>query len=409
MLPVAFAEEFDRIYDVNGNLISDGKYYSEYNGLNQLVKVRLGNTSDSPLAETYLWHPIEERIVIKRVFYNGVYNYTVYYPNKEYVRIVNSSGTFDEVYVRDGENILAQVDTDGNKIAVHNDHEGSNTLITDLNGNVVENTFYSPFGEIIDGGKASRFDYEGKEFDSLTDRLDFGFRQIDPSVPVWDKPDTLIQDVYDPQSLNRYSFERNNPYRYIDPSGHNTAIIDLIINLIRSLLIRLGLKALGEDTSGLGFEHIISRREDPAEKSLEELRNQPDYVLAMSDKAKLSPDSYAAKEGPFKIGDNANLQGNEQLTETQVTTTGIKKEENEDDILLEDNRIKDDKLPDANKLVNQVKKKEDNEKPAGKGGGGGDGSGGGNPGYWATCTQVCTTTIVNGNPITKCKWVCTTK
>jgi len=26
--------------------------------------------------------------------------------------------------------------------------------------------------------------------------------------------------VYDPQSLNRYSFENNNPYFYIDQDGH---------------------------------------------------------------------------------------------------------------------------------------------------------------------------------------------
>ena len=33
----------------------------------------------------------------------------------------------------------------------------------------------------------------------------------------------MIQNVYDPQSLNRYSFERNNPLKYTDPSGHNLA------------------------------------------------------------------------------------------------------------------------------------------------------------------------------------------
>ena len=220
LLLIPLEEEFNRIYDANGNLISDGKYYREYNGLNQLIKVRLGNTSTSPVAEEYVWHPIEERIVVKRVFYNGVYNYTVYYPTKEFVRIVNSSGTFDEKYVYQDGVLVAQIDTDGNKQFIHSDHEGSNTLITDINGNVLENTFYSPYGEIIEGGKKSRFDYEGKEFDSLTEDYDFGFRKIDPKVPIWDKPDTLIQNVYDPQSLNRYMVERGNPYKHIDPTGH---------------------------------------------------------------------------------------------------------------------------------------------------------------------------------------------
>jgi hypothetical protein len=37
---------------------------------------------------------------------------------------------------------------------------------------------------------------------------------------MFTQPDSLIQNVYDPQSLNRYSFERNNPYKHTDPTGH---------------------------------------------------------------------------------------------------------------------------------------------------------------------------------------------
>ena len=255
-LPITFAEEFNRAYDGDGNLISDGKYYREYDGLNQLIRVRLGNTSTSPILEEYKWHPVEERIVVKKIFYNGVYNYTVYYPTKEYVRIINSSGTFDEKYVYQDGVLVAQIDTDGNKQFIHADHEGSNTLITDLNGNVLENTFYSLYGEIISGGTASRFDYEGKEFDSLTDRLDFGFRQIDPKVPVWDKPDTLIQNVYDPQSLNRYSFERNNPYGKVDPSGHlgEPTIVGIGSTVLGSLIVGVG---IGTTALVIGFVGLI--------------------------------------------------------------------------------------------------------------------------------------------------------
>ena len=34
------------------------------------------------------------------------------------------------------------------------------------------------------------------------------------------QPDTIIQNVYDPQSLNHYSYVLNNPYKYVDPSGN---------------------------------------------------------------------------------------------------------------------------------------------------------------------------------------------
>lgn len=34
------------------------------------------------------------------------------------------------------------------------------------------------------------------------------------------QPDPIISDVYDPQDLNRYTYVRNNPYKYVDPSGN---------------------------------------------------------------------------------------------------------------------------------------------------------------------------------------------
>lgn len=230
-LPIIFAEEFSRTYDANGNLISDGKYYREYNGLNQLVRVRLGNTSTSPILEEYRWHPIEERTVIKRVFSNGVYNYTVYYPNENYVVIVNSSGTFTEKFIYQNNVLVAQVNSDGQKQAIHSDYEGSNTLITASDGSVVENTFYSPYGEILEGGKSSRYGYEGKEYDPLIEKIDFKFRDYDPKIIIFGKPDDRIQNVYDPQALNRFAFERNNPMNKVDRDGHYWQIAAAIVGI----------------------------------------------------------------------------------------------------------------------------------------------------------------------------------
>ncbi len=33
-------------------------------------------------------------------------------------------------------------------------------------------------------------------------------------------PDSMVPDMFDPQSLNRYAYCRNNPLIYVDPSGH---------------------------------------------------------------------------------------------------------------------------------------------------------------------------------------------
>jgi len=34
------------------------------------------------------------------------------------------------------------------------------------------------------------------------------------------QPDSIIPNLYNPQNLNRYSYVRNNPIRYNDPTGH---------------------------------------------------------------------------------------------------------------------------------------------------------------------------------------------
>ncbi len=170
--------------------------------------------------EEYVWHPTEERILIKDVFHNGVNNYTVYYVSQDYIVVENSTGNYTEKYIYQDGFLVAQVNTNGNKEFVHGDHEGSNVVLTNANGNVIENSFYSPFQEIIEGGRQSRFDGEAKEYDSVVEDYDFHFRKYKPQWGKFTQPDTLIQNVYDPQLLNRYAFERNNPQKYVDPDGH---------------------------------------------------------------------------------------------------------------------------------------------------------------------------------------------
>ena len=231
-LPITLAQEINYVTDANGNLVTGDSFYREYNELNQLIRVRQGNTSNGQILEEYEWHPVEERILIKDVFSNGVKNYTVYYVNKEYIVIENSTGNYTEEYIYQDGVLVAQVDTNGNKLAVHSDYEGSTTTITDADGNVAEQTFFGPYGQIISGGQKSRYDYEGKEFDSVVEDYDFNFRKYKPEPPIFTQPDTLIKNVYDPQLLNRYMFERGNPYKYTDPTGHQS---EGLLNAVRTL------------------------------------------------------------------------------------------------------------------------------------------------------------------------------
>jgi RHS repeat-associated protein len=48
----------------------------------------------------------------------------------------------------------------------------------------------------------------------------YGARYYDANIGRFISADTIVPHPSDPQSLNRYSYCRNNPLRYTDPSGH---------------------------------------------------------------------------------------------------------------------------------------------------------------------------------------------
>lgn len=47
-----------------------------------------------------------------------------------------------------------------------------------------------------------------------------GARYYNPAIARFITPDIFIQNPFDPQSLNRYTYARNNPVFYVDPTGH---------------------------------------------------------------------------------------------------------------------------------------------------------------------------------------------
>ena len=151
MLPISFAETLT--YDNNGNLISGDGRYREYNSLNQLW--RLYNGSDtSLLLEEYTYHPTEERILMKKVYNNdSSLSETVIYTSGTFVKVVNDSGEYDSTYVKHEGQLVGQLNPDGTKYFKHSDHLGSVSVLTNEAGEAIENTSYSPYGEIVEGGE----------------------------------------------------------------------------------------------------------------------------------------------------------------------------------------------------------------------------------------------------------------
>ena len=47
-----------------------------------------------------------------------------------------------------------------------------------------------------------------------------GARWYDPELGRWTSPDKIVPEPGNPQSLNRYSYAKNSPVRFADPTGY---------------------------------------------------------------------------------------------------------------------------------------------------------------------------------------------
>jgi len=203
-------------YDSNGNLVQDSQFYYEYSDANMLKKVRQGGSTGT-IIEEYAYDADGSRIVKKTY---GVVSTTTYYLGSHYEIIQYGNGTVTNTsyYFANGERI-AQKDNTG-VMYYHPDHLQSSTVMTNSSGSKIDEIRYYPYGQIESGGNSTKYGYNSKELDISTGLDYYGARYYNPATMHWTQPDTIIQNPYDPQMLNRYAYTRNNPIKYTDPSGH---------------------------------------------------------------------------------------------------------------------------------------------------------------------------------------------
>lgn len=104
------------------------------------------------------------------------------------------------------------------------DHLDSTSLVTFANGNKVSETRYTAWGEVryASGNTPTDYTFTGQRSHTSEFGLMFyNARWYDPYLNQFTQPDSIIPDPYNPQDWNRYSYVRNNPQKYIDPTGHN--------------------------------------------------------------------------------------------------------------------------------------------------------------------------------------------
>ena len=211
-------------YDANGNMISGSGLSFIYNDANQLVKII--NESDSSTVAEYFYDANGQRV---KKIEGGV---TTYYIG-DYVETRMNGSTVDNTsyYFANNERV-ARKDPDGSKFYYLGDHLGSTHVVSDESGAQSEKVSYYPYGSMKERvGEGSTYLFTDQEFDDESGLYYYDARYYNPELTRFTQPDTITQDVYNPQNLNKYAYVLNNPLKYTDPTGH-VVVLGLLAVLV---------------------------------------------------------------------------------------------------------------------------------------------------------------------------------
>ena len=119
---------------------------------------------------------------------------------------------------------------------LHPNHQGSTSLITDANGNLVSEIHYKPYGEVYrpasSGPDIAKYKYTAQEEDPESELMYYQARYYDPAIGRFISADTIIDPGAGNMGFNRYMYVAGNPVNYTDPSGHAVFLIGLGIAML---------------------------------------------------------------------------------------------------------------------------------------------------------------------------------
>ncbi|WP_072679687.1 FG-GAP-like repeat-containing protein [Arcobacter sp. LA11] len=216
-------------YDENGNVIEkikDNKTIAlTYDSYNKPIKIK-----DDTNTTEFFYAP-------NRARYKKILNYdTTFYVGKHYEEENIAQTKLEKNYIYVGDELVAvHIEEDDGTITlpqnryIHKDALGSVDTITNESGIVIQRLAYDAFGKRIVQGWINDIDknkplvkrgYTGHEHIDEFELIHMNGRVYDPTLGRFLSADPNIPHPFISQSFNRYSYVRNNPLKYIDPSGY---------------------------------------------------------------------------------------------------------------------------------------------------------------------------------------------
>jgi RHS repeat-associated protein len=207
-------------YDDNGNLTSGAGRTATWTSFDMPKTITKGTVNS-----TFVYGPEYQRVRQDRS--DGV---SVIYAGAQEVEKAGTQLTV-KTYWPNG--IGVEIDRPGKTTSelswTHEDRLGSPILLSDEAGNTREELAYDAWGKRRDtianatpdsvDGKTDNKGFTGHEMLDQIDLVHMNGRVYDPLVGRFMSGDPLVQDPYNGQSYNRYSYVLNNPTDFTDPTG----------------------------------------------------------------------------------------------------------------------------------------------------------------------------------------------
>ncbi|MFT0716759.1 RHS repeat-associated core domain-containing protein [Flagellimonas lutimaris] len=147
---------------------------------------------------------------------------------------------------------------------LHRDYLGSILAITDADGDVKEERQFGAWGSVdqfLDSASGTAFThasllgrgYTGHEHFFEVGLIHMNGRMYDAQLGRFLSPDNYIQDTFNTQNYNRFSYVLNSPLKYVDPSGEFFAETALAIKIIGYAVSAIGALIIADSFFDFGI------------------------------------------------------------------------------------------------------------------------------------------------------------
>ena len=255
-------------YDSNGNLrakttVAGTEEYA-YDTRDLLVETRSGTT----ITGRYAYDGFGRRYL--KYGLEGARQY-LYYETST-LHELSETGLEVAKYEYGGSSLLSFVRSDEPRRFHHQDALGSVVALSDSSGSVVARYHLDAWGRYRVpselSASANRFGFTGYLFDQETDLYYAKARFYDPEIGRFITQDSVLGQVDEPPSLNRYFYGNANPTTFTDPTGHfsikdfGKGVFNVVMEPFRAVYdvsTVLGARAMGIPSDYIELHSMIGK------------------------------------------------------------------------------------------------------------------------------------------------------